>query len=286
MKYKSGKTIFYIHDSKKLRYKKVFVNGKYRYHKLCHHKNSSGKYDCNKNAWESNIFCIKHDGVNLFKKYMVNRCRGQDLCLITKKRIQLTNFCNISIYYIRSLLRTQKGKCKYCLIELFCGAGNNVLNQISIDRIDNELGHTKNNVVLSCIFCNQGRNLSSQEDWMDMINLIKHNTLPDYTKQEYNNYWYSDLYGNMKNSPKYPDDSDIDIDYIKNLPLICSYTNIIMFPSKTSYYPFQPSIDRIDNSKGYLRDNVLITCRGLNSARNDKSHDVFVDHLQKLKECV
>jgi hypothetical protein len=46
--------------------------------------------------------------------------------------------------------------CKYCgcTFELNIDVDNNVVSNITCDRINNSLGHTKNNCVLSCIICN------------------------------------------------------------------------------------------------------------------------------------
>ena len=39
-----------------------------------------------------------------------------------------------------------------------------------------------------------------------------------------------------------------------------AYTCIEMFPSKTAYFPFKPSVDRIDNSKPHTPDNCVLVC--------------------------
>lgn len=58
----------------------------------------------------------------------------------------------------------------------------------------------------------------------------------------------------------------------------CSLT-LIPFDLKSSdeyrVRPFAPSIDRIDNSKGYTFDNIRIVCVIVNKARNEYSYDIF-----------
>jgi len=44
----------------------------------------------------------------------------------------------------------------------------------------------------------------------------------------------------------------------------------------SSRRPFLPSIDRIQNSKGYTPDNVRIVCNAVNMAKNDWDDDVLI----------
>ncbi len=39
--------------------------------------------------------------------------------------------------------------------------------------------------------------------------------------------------------------------------------------------PYAPSIDRIDNSRGYTADNIQIICHIVNVAKNEYPTDVF-----------
>jgi hypothetical protein len=60
------------------------------------------------------------------------------------------------------------------------------LDQISIDRKNNNKGHCFSNIVLSCLFCNYGKNCSNKNYWMKMINFLDSNQIPDYQKQKRN----------------------------------------------------------------------------------------------------
>ena len=63
---------------------------------------------------------------------------------------------NLSVDYILVLKDLQKNKCELCLNKMLWEwdkAGNP--DQWTIDRIDNELGHIKGNVRLTCLECNR-----------------------------------------------------------------------------------------------------------------------------------
>jgi hypothetical protein len=61
-------------------------------------------------------------------------------------------------------------------------------------------------------------------------------------------------------------------------------TGIKMFPSKIPYYPFQPSLDRIDNNKPHTKDNLHLVCMAENLGRNNMSIEEFQEHIKFLRE--
>ena len=64
----------------------------------------------------------------------------------------------------------------------------------------------------------------------------------------------------------------------------CFWFGVDLVPSSKKKYPFQPSIDRIDNKKGYLKNNVVLCCFSANFARNENSFDVFKEFCEELLE--
>lgn len=44
------------------------------------------------------------------------------------------------------------------------------------------------------------------------------------------------------------------------------------------------SIDRIDSSKGYLRDNVQLVCTGVNLMKKDMSDEMFIEFCRSVLE--
>ena len=49
---------------------------------------------------------------------------------------------------------------------------------------------------------------------------------------------------------------------------VCQKTGLPFVMDKGSRSPFQPSVDRIDSSRGYTRDNCQIVCLIFNFAKN------------------
>ncbi len=52
--------------------------------------------------------------------------------------------------------------------------------------------------------------------------------------------------------------------------------------NKTNGNILANGIDRIDNSKGYTKDNCVPCCSYCNSIKNDKTKKEFLDHIEKI----
>lgn len=55
----------------------------------------------------------------------------------------------------------------------------------------------------------------------------------------------------------------------------CFWYKVNLFPSEIEKFPNQPSLDRLDRNKGYLKDNVVLASYAANIGRNITSQDVF-----------
>lgn len=82
----------------------------------------------------------------------------------------------------------------------------------------------------------------------------------------------------------------MDPDFIKSLfekqNGKCYWFGIDMIPSGVQHHPLKPSLDRIDNTRGYLRDNVVLTCQFANLGRGRLSAEVFKDFVTYLRETI
>jgi len=63
---------------------------------------------------------------------------------------------------------------------------------------------------------------------------------------------------------------------------LCYWFNIPLIPSEKKKHPQQPSLDRLDRNKGYVKDNVVLCCYSANIGRNENDVETWVDFLKKL----
>lgn len=63
---------------------------------------------------------------------------------------------------------------------------------------------------------------------------------------------------------------------------LCYWFKIPLIPSKDKKHPQQPSLDRLDSSKGYTRDNVVLCCYSANIGRNENDLDTWKKFLDLL----
>lgn len=63
---------------------------------------------------------------------------------------------------------------------------------------------------------------------------------------------------------------------------LCYWFNIPLIPSDYSKHPQQPSLDRLDRTKGYTKDNVVLCCYSANIGRNDNDIETWKNFLSLL----
>ena len=113
---------------------------------------------------------------------------------------------------------------------------------------------------------------------------------PDYRRnQDKDNYktierrLKKSLRGAKSRSKEKNLDFDLTFDYLfelnKSQNSCCKLTNLpfdLNPPKyKAGHNPFSPSIDRIDSTKGYTKDNVRLVCIAINIALNQFGEDFF-----------
>jgi len=72
----------------------------------------------------------------------------------------------------------------------------------------------------------------------------------------------------------------IDEKYLNSLPMICFYTNIPL--TMEVKHTNTLSLDRIDSSKGYTKDNVVFCCAIINSMKNTLSVVEFINFCKMI----
>jgi hypothetical protein len=63
---------------------------------------------------------------------------------------------------------------------------------------------------------------------------------------------------------------------------LCYWFKIPLIPSYHKKFPQQPSLDRLDTTKGYTKDNVVLTCYSANIGRNENSVESWENFLKIL----
>jgi hypothetical protein len=72
------------------------------------------------------------------------------------------------------------------------------------------------------------------------------------------------------------------LDIYNNQNGLCFWFKIPLIPTLTKKHPQQPSLDRIDRTKGYVKDNVVICCYAANIGRNETDVEVWKNFLDVL----
>lgn len=81
-----------------------------------------------------------------WQRILLKSCKGHD------KRDNRE--FNLNVEWINLMLDKQGGYCYHCEGILDLTNGDKQPDQVSIDRVDNSIGHIMGNVVLSCLICN------------------------------------------------------------------------------------------------------------------------------------
>ena len=81
--------------------------------------------------------------------------------------------------------------------------------------------------------------------------------------------------------------SDINSDFLLELynkqEGKCYWFGVDLVTDSSIKHPFQPSIDRLDNSKGYEKDNVVISSLIANFSRNDFDQNLWKEAIDKIR---
>jgi hypothetical protein len=237
-------------------------------------KNKKEYYKNNKEIiQEKNKNSYRH---NIFKSIVRNTKSGD-------KKNKREN--DLSEEFIQQMYENQEGKCYYCNMEILLEIGYRKLNQIFIDRVNNELGHIKDNVCISCLHCNHSKNINTKEKYLEYLNILKGKEILKQKSKQKKIYWEKELFKTCNRTNK---NINITIEWIKNQYIIqeglCFYSNILMIPSEEKYNLFQPSLEKINSELGYDQENCVLTLLGINLGKNNSSPEELLEYLENLRE--
>lgn len=63
---------------------------------------------------------------------------------------------------------------------------------------------------------------------------------------------------------------------------LCYWFKVPLVPSDKTKHPQQPSLDRLDRSKGYTKDNIVLTCYSANIGRNENDLETWTEFLKLI----
>lgn len=63
---------------------------------------------------------------------------------------------------------------------------------------------------------------------------------------------------------------------------LCYWFKIPLVPSNKTKFPQQPSLDRLDQTKGYTKDNVVLCCYSANIGRNENNLEIWKSFVTLL----
>ena len=73
---------------------------------------------------------------------------------------------------------------------------------------------------------------------------------------------------------------ELTLEYVEKMPLICHYTGVPLTCNHNSQYTV--SLDRLDSSKEYTKDNVVFCCAFINLMKNTLPYDQFIQTCEKI----
>ena len=164
-----------------------------------------------------------------------------------------------------------------------CTCGKTVIKKLTEIKRQQKLGKTK-------FYCN--KSCSGKDNCSHLEKFKNHFKTVKYIKQsdKYSDFkWYIKR---IKHSSKKKNNAfDIDLDYLKNLwekqHGICPFTKQKLELRTHNYThienrPYQASLDRIDNNKGYVKGNVRFVALIFNYARNNFSDEQVLEFCKQV----
>ena len=191
-----------------------------------------------------------------------------------------TSSFDLTLEFMNELYERQNGLCYYSKLKMsFRGEF-----KMSIERLNNNIGYIKINIVL-CILELNGQSHMSLDKIKEMLEILDQNIKENYLKFDGNikeNYYETarcKLKGLCtsaksrvikKNKKGRNLGFDIDFDFLVEMynkqKGLCAYSNIPLKFGNSRNINWVISLERIDITKGYLKDNVCFICLEFNSS--------------------
>lgn len=158
-------------------------------------------------------------------------------------------------------------------------------NTVSLDRIDSSKCYSKNNIVLCCAVVNYMKLDMTIEKFInrchDVVNLKNEKCKNESGLSKIEVKYILRNISNSKRRCKFKErDFEIDKDFIYSLSKYCYYTGErLAFESNKNN---SASIERIDNNKGYTKDNTALCCKDINLMKRNLTKEEFKNICHKI----
>jgi len=174
-----------------------------------------------------------------------------------------------------SIINTRRKQAKFCSKRCSNVFNGNLVNQ-----------HNKNKKI--CVMCSKEKtfNMFSLYDKFNKLSprrdVCKNCSRAKEAREIRERTWEFDAKKIMLNNSKMRAKNanmefSITTDDI-NIPKVCPVLGIPLYRCKKENWDNSPSIDRIDNNKGYIKGNVIVVSRRANILKKDAT----IEELQKL----
>jgi hypothetical protein len=174
-------------------------------------------------------------------------------------------------------------RCPYINIKLDRNVKGYSDSSVTLDRINNNLGYIKENIIV----ISRKANVMKGDLTIEEIELINNNfynspSISDAVSYNVNN--------NLSDAKARAKRHNIEFNILKDdiiLTKMCPILNIELYKSKLKLCSNSPSLDRIDNDKGYVPGNVRVISYKANRSKNNatkEEYNLLATNLRKLIE--
>ncbi len=203
-----------------------------------------------------------------------------------KKRGQT---CDIDVAYIKLLLENQNSKCIYCNHNLEIMHKSGKYEQISVDRVDSSKLYSKDNIHISCVFCNHAKNDMDDLMYKTFIGILRGNKFDsEYTEQK---NAMCKLVHACRNGDKKKNlnlENTITLAQARELLVKqnnrCAISGVEFVNSNDKRFALRMSIDRKDNTKGHTLDNCQFILLAINYGKSNKTNDEAIQYVKEIME--
>jgi hypothetical protein len=220
------------------------------------------------------------------KKYYNNNYIKTLLQAAHKRSIKKNLEFDLTYEIVLNLLVEQENKCIYCdcSLQTIGNIGKRQPDVASIDRRDSSLGYTNNNSQMTCMFCNYAKNRWSDEEYKVFLSCLRNKNNDEFVKEVKYKDW---RWKTLSCIRKYDKNSSLTLQWLdtqlEKQGWKCHYSGLHLIPKQGKPYMFQPSIERLDNTKPHTQDNCMIVCLSLNLGRCSTELGMFLSHLENIK---